>query len=185
MKAVFAVVIPFLGLLLTGARAEATVVLLHSPSIDFKAGVDKGLADAIHAVVQDKRFQFLGGGHGRGWGPEHDYTNLIYRGDTKALDSFLTRLARVQGLHVRVRLSGDLSKRLGEGWWKDEFRNEALAPFGAKITPPVPGWEVVHSKKSPDRLEVWINLASPDLSVERLLEKWLVERAGKTKRVDD
>jgi hypothetical protein len=172
MKAKFAMM-ALLGLLLTGAHAEATVILLHSPSIDFKADVDKKLVEAVHAVVQDKRYDFLGGGQHVGWGPEHDYTNLSYRGDTTALDSFLTRLSRIPGLQVKVRLDSDL--RLT--FWKDEAQSKALAVFGANVTRPVPGWEVIQSKQSPDRLEVWINLAAKGISLERLLEKWLADRA--------
>jgi len=177
MRAVFAAVIALLGLLLAGARAEATVIVLHSPSIDFKADVDKKLADAIHAVVKDKQYQFLGGGHGMGWGSERDYTFLTYRGDTKALDSFLTRLSRIKGLQVKIRLSRNLRLTC----WKDEGLNKALAALGNKtaITPPVPGWDVFQLKQSPERLEVRINLSAREISIEQLLEKWLGERSGK------
>jgi hypothetical protein len=178
MRAVFAVMSLFLGLLLIQARAEATAIVLASPQISFRADVDKSLADAIHAVVQDRRFEFLGGAQHFGWGSEHDYTNLIYQGDTDALDSFLTKLSRVKGLHVKIRLSADLAQQLGKGWWKDQALNQALVlPDGAKLAPPVPGWELVQNKQSPDQIMVWINLAAKDISVERLLEKWLVERA--------
>ncbi len=178
MNARFAVGLPLLGLLLTGARAEATVIVLHYPSIDFRGDVGKKFVDAVQAVVQDKQFSFLGGGQHMGWGPEHDYTNLIYGGDTDALEHFLTKLGRVPGLHIKIHLSKDLSDQLGGGWWKDEFQNDALAQFGAKIVKPVPSWEVVHTKHIPDRLEVWINLASKDIHLERLLEKWLLERTS-------
>ena len=112
-----------------------------------------------------------------GWGREHDYTNLIYKGDTKRAGQ-LDRLSRVKGLRVKVRLCRDLSKQLGGGWWKDVNQlNEALALFDAKITPPVPAWELVLSKQSPDRLEVWINLAAKDIRVE---DSWrnVMERTG-------
>ena len=152
--------------------------MLNSPSINYNADVDKKLADATHAVLQDKQYHFLGGGHHMGWGPEHDGTTLVYKGDSKALDGFLTRLARVKGLRVKIRLSRDLSKQLGSGWWKDAALNEASSIRGAKITPPVPSWEVIHSKQVSDCVEVRINLADKDISMERLLEKWLVELTG-------
>jgi hypothetical protein len=58
--------------------------------------------------------------------------------------------------------------------------NKALAALGNKsaITPPVPGWDVVQLKQSPERLEVRINLSAKEISLEQLLEKWLVERTG-------
>lgn len=182
MKAVFVVMITLLGMLLTGVCAEATVLVLHSQSIKFKEDADKEMTDAINTIVEDKQFKFLGGGWHFGWGPEHDHTNLIYAGDTNSLESFLTRLSKVKGLQVKILLSSELSSN-----WKNEFQLEKMTtqieelakPDAKAVALPTASWEVLHYKQSSDRLEVRINMASKDISVERLLEKWLVERTDK------
>ncbi len=171
----------FLGLLLTGARAEATILLLQSPSIDFKIDADKTLTAALQAVVKDKQFTFYGGGWYMGWGKEHDGTTLIYQGDTKALEAFLNSLSRVKGLEVKIGLSSDLAKDVSPNWWKDAGIAEASRHIegGKPVASPVPSWSLSHSKEVTGRVEVRINLAAKDLKLERLLEKWLKERSKK------
>jgi len=176
MKTLSTLALVLLLVLLTGAYANATVILLPSPNIDFDTGVDQKLVEALRRVVGDKRFQFLGGGQYMGWGPEHDSTSLLYGGDTKALAEFLSRLNRAPGLQVTVRLVHDISSELIPE--QPDFAvidgGELKIKYRAK---PVPSWEAEYYKHPGDRIEVSINLAAKGIRVEGLIEE-LARRAA-------
>jgi uncharacterized protein (TIGR03067 family) len=181
MNASSKMAIVLLGILLTGAWADASVLILKSPSIDFEPGVERKLADGIRSVVEDKRFQFLGGGRTTGWGPEHDSTTLLHSGDTKRLAEFLIALDHIEGLGVTIRFLQGISQAL-----IPEPPENLVIGDGIEIVPrarPVPSWEVDYYKQRPDRIEVRINQTAKDISVPCLVEE-LARQAAKVEDSD-
>jgi hypothetical protein len=153
---------PLLGLavvallLATSSGAWALTESLNQPRIFFRKDAEKTHIDALHDVVQDKKFAFRSGAISY-WEP-HFYTTLVYDGDTLALDRFLTALAKVPNARVKITLSPDLAKELRS------------MPSGA--------WSLRYSHQTPNEPEVRINLADGRIDVAKLLEKWLAERGG-------
>lgn len=134
--------------------ATALTESLNSPRIFFRKDADKAHMEAMHAVVQDKKFAFRSGAISY-WEP-HFYTTLVYDGDTLSLEQFLTALSKVPGTRVKITLSPDLAKELRS------------MPSGA--------WSLTYSHQTPDQPEVRINLADGRIQLGKLLEKWLAER---------
>jgi len=84
---------------------------LRSPRINFVKGYDPKRVDAVQAVLTNKNYHYLNGLISY-WPPEWS-TTLVYEGDTKSLNAFLTDLRSVNGMHVNLTFSKDLSKETG------------------------------------------------------------------------
>jgi hypothetical protein len=172
----FSMIVPFalVVLLLTTARADATIILLAAPQIDFGSDAEKKLKEAIEAVIEDKHYQLLGGGWTMGWGLEHDCSNLLYSGDTKALAEFIVALKKTEGLKVKITPVSSISSSL----ILDTPEDLAVEFFQGKGKPkPVPSWKLRHYKQKSDSVEVLINTSSKDVSIDNLLEE-LAQRAA-------
>jgi hypothetical protein len=139
------------GLLAAAGTALALSVPLQRPQIYFPKGYDEAQAEAIEAVLSEKRLQYVDGLYSH-WPPKRS-TTLVYGGDTQALNTMLAGLGRVPGVKVRVTFARDLAKECGEGhsagnWW------------------------VVYAQNQPNVLTVRVNLASEAMDPETL-EIWL------------
>jgi hypothetical protein len=140
-----------LGLLAASGAALGLSIPLEQPEIRFPKGYDEARAEAIEAVLSDKRLRYIDGLY-RHWPPDWPST-LVYGGDTQALHTMLAGLSRVPGVQVRVTFARDLAKLCGEGhsagnWW------------------------VVYARNRPNVLTVRVNLASKAIDLEKL-ELWL------------
>lgn len=136
------------ALLGTAASAWALSIALPAPDIRFPADFDAGRAKAIEAVLYDKQFHYVGGLYSD-WDPAFSST-LVYTGNTDSLEAMVKGLGKVQGMHIRVSVSKDLSKETG-----------SALQAGS--------WWVMYSHVTPDVLTVRVNLAAKDIDISKLV----------------
>ncbi|QJE95372.1 hypothetical protein [Luteolibacter luteus] len=133
--------------------ASALSLNRESPEIHFPANYDIKRKESISSVIASEKFRYLGGLTSF-WEPEWS-TTLVYEGDVKSLNEFLAGLWRVEGLHVRVTFSSDLSAETG-----------SALKAGS--------WWLVYSHTMPDTVTVRLNLAAETFkgdTLELLLPK--------------
>jgi hypothetical protein len=133
--------------LVAGGTAMALSEELRSPRINFVKGYDPKRVDAVQAVLTKKNYHYLNGLISY-WPPEWG-TTLVYAGDAKSLNAFLEDLSQVNGMHVRVQFSKDLSKETGS----------ALSAGS---------WFVKYKQTAPDTITVRVNLAAKDIDLSAL-----------------
>lgn len=122
--------------------ASALSVTVATPSLHYPKGYDTKRSAAINQALQSKGEEFLGGLTSF-WEPRFS-TTLVYDGDAEALNGFLVRLYKLDGMTVALTFSPDLSKETG-----------SALQAGS--------WWVIYSHTEPDTLTVRINLASEAL----------------------
>ena len=132
---------------LSAGMALALSVQLPSPTIGFSAEQDKATAEAVDAVLSQKKFHFANGIYSH-WPPKWQ-TTLVYEGDTKQLQAMLDDLRQLPKMHVKVMLVRDLAKRTAEKRRNGDF------------------W-IEYSRETPNVLSVLVDLSSPDIDPEKL-----------------
>lgn len=137
-----------MALLGSAATAWALSVALPTPDIRFPADFNPEKVKAIETVLCKKQFQYLGGLYSD-WEPAFSST-LVYEGNTDSLLAMVHELGKVQGMHVKVTVSRDLSKETGS----------ALRAGS---------WWVIYSHVTPDVLTVRVNLAAKDIDISKLV----------------
>jgi hypothetical protein len=129
-----------------------SVFALSTPigrDIYFPKDYDPRKAKAIRAVIQDERFDFVGGivSH---WEPDFG-TRLSFKGDTKSLNDFFAALRKLPGIGLRVVLYRGRD---------DELRRDSE-------------WQLDFSQARPDQLTVYLNLNGAGLDLEKVqLPEW-------------
>lgn len=136
------------GLLGTAASAWALSLALPAPDIRFPTDFSSERDRAIEAVLNNKQFHYMGGLYSD-WEPAFSST-LVYAGNTDSLVAMVKGLGKVQGMHIKVTVSKDLSKETG-----------SALQAGS--------WWVVYSHVTPDVLTVRVNLAAKDIDISKLV----------------
>jgi hypothetical protein len=150
VKKALAVAVAFTALVSVVKPVFALSVALDHPEIFFPKQYDQRKAEQALQVLRSKKLIFRGGLISY-WPPDWS-TTLVYGGNTKALNAFLTELSGVPGLRVKVSFSRDLDKESGSA-----LRSGS--------------WWVKYSHVTPDVLTVRINLAAAEIVPDQL-EMW-------------
>src|ERR1043166_3057376 len=101
MKAAKIVVVT-LALMLLQATGVLALSIPIGRDINFPKDYDTQKAEAIRRVIQDERFQFVGGIVSY-WPPDFG-TRLSFTGNTESLNAFLAALRGLPGVGLRVIL---------------------------------------------------------------------------------
>ncbi len=133
------------ALAVAAPQALALSRLLGEPELFFPQGYDQKKVASMHGVLQDKQFRFLTG-HTSFWPAmepkDLSYpTFLDYDGDTKSLETFLDKLAKLKGVNVKL----SFSRKMERG-----------------------SWRVTYSHSAPDTLSVAVNLKAESIDLEEL-----------------
>ena len=132
---------------------QATGVLALSipigRDINFPEDYDAQNIKAIRRVIQDKRFEFVGGIVSY-WPPDFG-TRLSFTGNTESLNEFLTALRGLPGIGLRVILYHGRN---------DELRRDSP-------------WQLDFLQARPDQLTVYLNLKAAELDFDKVkLPDW-------------
>ena len=112
--------------------------------IEFPKNYDPKRAAAIQHVIQDKRFEFVGGIVSY-WPPDWS-TRLSFEGNAKSLNQFMDELRKIDGISLRlVRYQGR----------NDEFRRDSA-------------WQLDFSHTRSNQLTLYLNLKSTNIDFAKL-----------------
>jgi hypothetical protein len=145
-KIIVPIATALLPIIATSAFALSTPI---GRDIYFPKDYDPQKAKAIRAVIQDERFDFVGGlvSH---WEPDYG-TRLSFKGDAKSLNDFFAALRTLPGIGLRVVLYRGRD---------DELRRDS-------------DWQLDFSQARPDQLTVYLNLNAAGLDFEKVqLPEW-------------
>ena len=112
--------------------------------IEFPKNYDLQKAEAIRKVIQNDRFQFVGGTVSY-WPPDWA-TRLSFDGDAKSLNEFFTELRKLNGIGLRLTLYRGRN---------DELRRDST-------------WQLDFSHARPDQLTVYLNLNATNIDFYKI-----------------
>jgi hypothetical protein len=117
--------------------------------IQFPKGYDETKAAAIRKVIQNPRYEFVGGIVSM-WEPDYG-TRLSFEGDASKLSEFFGELRRLPGISTKLILYRGRN---------DELRRDSA-------------WQLDFSQAHPDQLTVYLNLNSKQIEFDKLaLPEW-------------
>ena len=112
--------------------------------IEFPKNYDVQKAEAIRKVIQNDRFQFVGGTVSY-WPPDWG-TRLSFDGDAKSLNEFFAELRKLDGIGLRLTLYRGRN---------DELRRDST-------------WQLDFSHARPDQLAVYLNLNATNIDFYKI-----------------
>jgi hypothetical protein len=112
--------------------------------IEFPKSYNLRKAEAIRKVIQNDRFQFVGGTVSY-WPPDWG-TRLSFDGDAKSLNEFFTELRKLDGIGLRLTLYRGRN---------DELRRDST-------------WQLDFSHARPDQLTVYLNLNATNIEFYKI-----------------